>query len=90
MGTSPVADPNLSGDSPWMTMTDSELKSKCFSILAEQVGSVEMERFVMLLSRDTFDYTEWRKDNLCPNETVDSLYDKIKSYSASCREQALA
>ena len=44
-----------------MTMTDSELKSKCFTILAEQVGNVEMERFVMLLNRDTFDYTEWRK-----------------------------
>ena len=43
------------------TMTDSELKSKCFTILAEHVGNVEMERFVMLLNRDTFDYTEWRK-----------------------------
>lgn len=64
-----------------MTMTDSELKSKCFTILAEQVGSVEMERFVMLLNRDAFDYTEWRKDNLFPNETVDSLYAKIKEYS---------
>jgi len=65
-----------------MTMTDSELKCKCFTILAEQVGSVEMERFVMLLSRDAFDYTEWRKDNLSPKDSVDSLYDKIKSYSA--------
>lgn len=64
-----------------MTMTDSELKSKCFTILAEQVGSVEMERFVMLLQRDAFDYTEWRKDNLFPNETVDSLYAKIKEYT---------
>lgn len=64
-----------------MTMTDSELKSKCFTILAEQVGSVEMERFVMLLHRDAFDYTEWRKDNLFPNETVDSLYAKIKEYT---------
>lgn len=73
-----------------MTMTDSELKSKCFTILAEQVGSVEMERFVMLLNRDTFDYTEWRKDNLCPNETVDSLYDKIKSYSSHRHDHAYA
>ena len=70
-----------------MTMTDSELKSKCFSILAEQVGSVEMERFVMLLNRDGFDYTEWRKENLYPNETVDSLYDKIKAASAARRSQ---
>ena len=75
-----------------MTLTDSELKSKCFTILAEQVGSVEMERFVMLLNRDAFDYTEWRKDNLYPNESVDSLYDKIKAYSAGRQktEQAFA
>lgn len=64
-----------------IAMTDSELKSKCFAILAEQIGSVEMERFVMLLNRDTFDYTEWRKENLFPNETVDTLFDKIKAYS---------
>ncbi len=44
----------------------------------------------MLLNRDTFDYTEWRKDNLCPNETVDSLYDKIKFYSAHRSERAFA
>ena len=62
-----------------MAMTDSELKSKCFSILAEQVGSVEMERFIMLLNRDTFDYTEWRKDNLFVDETVDSLMDKAEA-----------
>ena len=76
-----------------MTMTDSELKSKCFSILAEQVGSVEMERFVMLLSRDTFDYTEWRKENLCPNETVNSLYDKAtlkNNYYTKCHSRLLS
>lgn len=65
-----------------MEMTDSELKSKCFTILAERVGAVEMERFVMLLRQDAFDYTEWRKSNLFPNETVDTLYDKIKEFSA--------
>ena len=65
-----------------MTMTDSELKSKCFTILAEQVGNVEMERFVMLLNRDTFDYTEWRKNNLLQGETVDSLCDKIEVFQA--------
>ena len=66
-----------------MTMTDSELKSKCFTILAEQVGNVEMKRFVMLLNRDTFDYTEWRKNNLFQGETVDSLCDKIEVFQAN-------
>ena len=69
-----------------MTMTDSELKNKCFAILAEQVGSVEMERFVMLLNRDTFDYTEWRKGNLFQGETVDSLSDQIEMFQASHNE----
>ena len=66
-----------------MTMTDSELKSKCFTILAEQVGNVEMERFVMLLNRDTFDYTAWRKNNLLQGETVDSLCDKIEVFQSN-------
>ena len=66
-----------------MTLTDSELKSKCFTILAEQVGNVEMERFIMLLNRDTFDYTEWRRNNLFQGESVDSLCDKIEAFQAS-------
>jgi len=69
-----------------MAMTDSELKSKCFTILAEQVGSVEMERFIMLLNRDTFDYTEWRKLNLFQGETVDSLCDQIEQYQTQHAE----
>ena len=73
-----------------MAMTDSELKSKCFTILAEQVGSVEMERFIMLLNRDTFDYTEWRKDNLFQGETVDSLCDQIERFQAAKAERAMA
>ena len=72
-----------------MVMTDSELKSKCFTILAEQVGSVEMERFVMLLNRDTFDYTEWRKHNLFQGETVDSLCDKIEQLQAAKDDRAM-
>ena len=73
-----------------MAMTDSELKSKCFTILAEQVGSVEMERFIMLLNRDTFDYTQWRKDNLFPGETVDTLCDKIEEFQTARRDRTFA
>ena len=43
-----------------------------------------------LINRDTFDYTEWCKDNLFPDETVDSLYDKIKAYSAAKGERRSA
>ncbi len=73
-----------------MTMTDSELKSKCFTILAQQVGDIEMERFVMLIHRDVFDYTEWRKDHLFQGETVDSLCDKIEEEQAARKEPVMA
>ena len=58
--------------------------------VAEQVGSVEMERFIMLLNRDTFDYTEWRKDNLFQGETVDSLCDQIEQFQAAQTNHAMA
>ena len=40
-------------------------------------------RFIMLLNRDTFDYTEWRKNNLFQGETVDSLCDQIEQFQES-------
>ena len=73
-----------------MTMTDSELKSKCFTILAQQLGDVEMERFVMLIHRDVFDYTEWRRNNLFQGETVDSHSDQIERFQTQGKNGVLA
>ncbi len=71
-------------------MTDSELKCKCFTILAQQVGDIEMERFVMLIHRDVFDYTEWRRNNMFQGETVDSLCDQIEKEQVERREFSFA
>ena len=37
------------------------LKDAGMRILAEQLGLVEAERFIALLRREPFDYTEWRQ-----------------------------
>jgi len=37
------------------------LKDKGMRILAEQLGLVEAERFIVLVRRETFDYTQWRQ-----------------------------
>ena len=63
-----------------MEMTDNELTVKCLDVLTEKFGSVDAERFVAIVNRDRFDYTEWRRDNLFVDETVDSLFEKIKAY----------
>ena len=37
------------------------LKDEGLRILAEQLGLVEAERFIALIRRETFDYTQWRQ-----------------------------
>ncbi len=41
--------------------SDTALKDDGMRILAEQLGLVEAERFIVLLRQDPFDYTEWRQ-----------------------------
>jgi hypothetical protein len=38
---------------------------------------VDAERFIMLIKRDKFDYTEWQK-NLWTDESVESLSEKAQ------------
>ncbi len=43
-------------------MTDTELRIKGLSILSKTIGMVEAERFISLMNREPFDYTQWQKD----------------------------
>lgn len=42
-------------------MTDTEIRVKGVQILAQHLGDVEMERFIALIQREPFDYTQWRQ-----------------------------
>ena len=42
--------------------TDSEIKMSGFEVLNHNLGMVETERFIVLIQRERFDYTKWRKD----------------------------
>jgi len=41
--------------------SDSVIKDDGMRILAEHLGIVEAERFIVLLRRESFDYTQWRQ-----------------------------
>ena len=41
--------------------SNTALKDEGMRILAEQLGIVEAERFIALLRREPFDYTQWRQ-----------------------------
>jgi hypothetical protein len=42
--------------------TDTVVKTEGMRILSESLGLVDAERFVALMSREPFDYTEWRQN----------------------------
>ena len=54
-------------------ITDTVLKRKGMDILSESLGLVDAERFISLILREPFDYTEWRKNNLCVEMTVEEI-----------------
>ena len=43
-------------------LTDTEIRVKGVELLAQYLGDIEMERFIALIQREPFDYTQWRQD----------------------------
>ena len=64
------------------TVSDNELSMRGMNLLKEQLGPVDAERFVYILVKDRFDYTEWQR-GLFKGETVRSLGEKMKAFDSS-------
>jgi hypothetical protein len=58
---------------------DTLIKHEGFQALFEKLDLVDAERFITLIRRENFDYTEWRK-NLWENLTVEELSAKAMDY----------
>ena len=64
-----------------MPVSDNELAMRGMNLLKEKFGPVDAERFVYILVKDRFDYTEWQR-GLFPGETVRSLGEKMMEFNA--------
>jgi len=53
--------------------TDSALRYDAINALVQTLGMVDAERFISMVKRDTFDYTEWRR-GLWNDKTIDEIY----------------
>jgi hypothetical protein len=42
-------------------ITDTEIKIKGLNALVAALGQIEAERFISLIMRERFDYTEWQR-----------------------------
>ena len=58
--------------------TDTDIRFEGIRALMQVLGTVEAERFIALINRERFDYTEWRK-TLWEDESVSSLSGKARN-----------
>lgn len=63
-----------------MIQTDALIKKEGFEVLKNKLGEVNMERFIVLVNREKFNYTEWRK-NLFEDLKLEELAEKADQYS---------
>jgi len=65
--------------------TNTVLRDRGMRVLAEQLGLVEAERFIALIRREPFDYTEWRQ-GLFEDVPLDTFLQNAQNYrNASSR-----
>jgi hypothetical protein len=68
-------------------MTDTLLKSKAMDILVKNLGVLETERFIALILKEPFDYTEWRRQYLPNDVPVEELHRQATEYWYSLNPQ---
>ena len=63
------------------------LLNKGMDYLTENLGLVDAERFIALVSAERFDYTEWRRENLFKDMTVEEISRAAMDYRNSIRQK---
>ena len=56
-----------------MTRTDNVLRLEAMDALVTTLGTVDAERFICMVKRDTFDYTEWQR-KLWDGKSIDEIH----------------
>ena len=54
------------------TITDTEIKLQGMEALITALGEVQAEKFIALIMRDPFDYTEWQR-KLWADKSVEEI-----------------
>ena len=53
--------------------TDMTVRNDAMDALIRALGMVDAERFISMVKRDTFDYTEWRR-GMWNDMTIEEIY----------------
>lgn len=61
--------------------TDTIVKQEGMNALIANLGYVDAERFIVLMSKEPFDYTKWRELHLDEDLNIRQLSKKAQEYS---------
>ncbi len=61
--------------------TEAEIRMQGMRALISELGLVETERFLVAVSRDRFNYTEWRRKGL-PHMTIEAIAEQGNAVAA--------
>ena len=59
--------------------TDNIVRVDAINVLLANLGEVDTERFISMIKRDTFDYTEWRRD-LFKGKSIEEIHAMATEY----------
>ena len=54
--------------------TDNVVRLEAMDALLATLGPVDAERFISMVKRDTFDYTEWQR-NLLSDKSIEEIHE---------------
>lgn len=69
-----------------MRMNDTVLSQNAIKLLIDNLGIVQTERFISLIIKEPFDYTEWQKD-LYSDMAADEFFSAVSKWKASTVNQ---
>jgi hypothetical protein len=60
--------------------SDTLIRHDGIQALRERLGPVDAERFIVLINREAFDYTEWQQ-TLWQDENIDEVFARAKKHT---------
>lgn len=62
-------------------MTDKEIWSKGLECLYENLGTIDAQKFIVMVNSRKTDYTEWRRENLFAGMNEDEFFANAVKYA---------
>lgn len=71
-----------------MRIEDNDLCERGFGILVAELGSVEAERFIVMMNREAGDYTAWRRTHMYQGLSLQELAERARKTGATVRRMS--